>query len=103
VEVRDPRSLTDALESVVALSPDGAIDLSLLPDGSPHPAGHPAPPKFSERVAAYERGLIVAALETATGNQSEAARLLDIGRTTLQDKMRKYSLSYSDNSSEREK
>jgi DNA-binding protein Fis len=41
-------------------------------------------------VAAFERGLIVAALDTAKGNQSEAARLLEIGRATLQDKLRKY-------------
>jgi DNA-binding NtrC family response regulator len=96
------REMENALESIVALSPDGSIDLSLLPDGSLHPRGHPAPAKFSERVAAYERGLIVAALDAATGNQSEAARLLGIGRTTLQDKMRKYALTRSDNSSDRD-
>jgi len=33
------------------------------------------------------------ALDAAKGNQSEAARLLEMGRATLQDKMRKYALS----------
>ena len=43
---------------------------------------------------AYERGLIVAALDSSKGNQSEAARLLDMSRATLQDKIRKYGLNH---------
>ncbi len=87
------RELENAIESAVALSADGTIDLSLLPDPAiPLQAG-PTPTRFKEQVAAYERGLVVAALDAARGNQSEAARLLDMGRTTLQDKMRKYGLS----------
>jgi DNA-binding NtrC family response regulator len=85
------RELENALESAVALSPDGTIDLSCLPGPScPRQA---APAKFKELVAAYERGLIVGALDAAKGNQSEAARLLDMGRATLQDKMRRYGLT----------
>ncbi len=87
------RELENALESAVALSAEGTIDLSLLPDPAAPPHGGPAPTRFKEQVAAYERGLIVAALDAARGNQSEAARLLDMGRATLQDKMRKYGLS----------
>jgi two-component system response regulator HydG len=86
------RELENALESAVALSADGTIDLSFLPDPSLPPQPQPAPTRFKEQVAAYERGLIVAALDAARGNQSEAARLLDMGRATLQDKMRKYGL-----------
>jgi two-component system response regulator HydG len=97
------REMENALESAVALSPDGSIDVSLLPGGGSGGAagrgGESVLPDeggtvagLRERVAAYERGAIVAALETAHGNQSEAARLLDIGRATLQDKMRKYGL-----------
>jgi two-component system, NtrC family, response regulator HydG len=84
------REMENALESAVALSADGSVDLALLPG-----AAEPAPAASAglrQRVAAYERGAIVAALEAARGNQSEAARLLDIGRATLQDKMRKYGL-----------
>jgi len=44
-------------------------------------------------VEAYERGLILSALESARGNRSEAARLLNIGRATLHDKLRKYGLA----------
>jgi two-component system response regulator HydG len=85
------RELENALESAVALSPDGEIDLSLLPTTTA--PSQAAPTKFKELVAAYERGLIVSALDTAKGNQSEAARLLDMGRATLQDKLRKYGLT----------
>ena len=86
------RELENALESAVALSPEGALDLSFLPDPAGGPASLPAGTKLRELVGAYERGLIVAALDAAKGNQSEAARLLDTGRATLQDKLRKYGL-----------
>jgi DNA-binding NtrC family response regulator len=87
------RELENALESAVALSADGTIDPSFLPDPSLPAELRPAPTRFKEQVAAYERGLIVAALDAAGGNRSEAARLLDMGRATLQDKMRKYGLA----------
>ncbi len=86
------RELENAIESAVALSPDGTIDFAFLPDPSASPQPQPAPTRFKEQVAAYERGLIVAALDAAKGNQSEAARILELGRATLQDKMRKYAL-----------
>jgi two-component system, NtrC family, response regulator HydG len=40
-----------------------------------------------------ERALLVKALEAAAGNQSEAARILRIGRDALRYKMKKYSLA----------
>jgi len=88
------RELENALESAVALSPDGEIDLSLLPTTAA--SSQAVPTKFKELVAAYERGLIVSALDAAKGNQSEAARLLDMGRATLQDKLRKYGLTHGE-------
>ncbi|QSQ28516.1 sigma-54-dependent Fis family transcriptional regulator [Pyxidicoccus parkwayensis] len=87
------RELENALESAVALSLDGTIDLSLLPGGAPGGAEPAVRAGLKERVGAYERGLIVAALEGAKGNRSEAARLLDISRATLHDKLRKYGLA----------
>ena len=88
------RELENALESAVALSADGTLDLACLP--GPSSPAQAAPARFRELVAAYERGLIVGALDAAKGNQSEAARLLDMGRATLQDKMRKYGLQRGD-------
>ena len=95
------RELENALEGLVALSPPEGLDLSLLPGaartaapagapGPDQPAGAPLPLK--QRVEAYERGLIVEALEMARGNRSEAARRLGMSRVTLHDKLKKYGL-----------
>ena len=117
------RELENAIESVVALS-QGELDLSLLP--APNPNAHlhgqaaaatttgsqagplptaplPAPVKegaaqleLKDRIDAYERGLIVSALEASRGNRSHAARTLGINRATLHGKLRKYGLSDGD-------
>jgi two-component system response regulator HydG len=86
------RELENAIESLVALSPDGRLDLDLLP--GPARAHEEAQPlTLKQRVEAYERGLIVGALDLARGNQSEAARALGVSRVTLHDKLRKYGLA----------
>ena len=47
----------------------------------------------ADSLEAHERSLVADALERAKGNQSEAARLLRIGRDALRYKMKKYNLS----------
>ncbi len=94
------RELENALESAVALSLDGTLDLSLLPGGTPGGVEPAVRAGLKERVGAYERGLIVAALEGAKGNRSEAARLLDVSRATLHDKLRKYGLAAGEEDSD---
>jgi two-component system response regulator HydG len=104
------RELENMLESLVALSNEGELDLGLLPEPEPSAAqgagSQAAEPTakepghgdgwvgvgLKERVEAYERGLILDALRLSGGNRSEAARRLDIGRATLHDKLRKYGL-----------
>ena len=90
------RELENALESLVALSPEGALDLALLPGGEGERA--PAAPAASlkQRVEAYERGLVVEALRAARNNRSEAARALGISRVTLHDKLKKYGLAHGE-------
>jgi two-component system response regulator HydG len=111
------RELENAIESLVALSHGSELDLTLLPEPpKPKPAGEtattettattattaagaePAPIQIDlkARVDAYERGLIVAALEAARGNRTNAARNLGINRATLHGKLRKYGLGDSD-------
>ena len=89
------RELENALESAIALSADGAIDLSLLPSAAStvevkEGAG------LKEKLEATERGLIVAAMDAAKGNVSEAARRLRIPRVTLHDKLKKYGLGITE-------
>ncbi len=88
------RELEHAIERTVALSPDGGLDLDLLP-GAP---GAPPTPELDlrSRVDAYERGLLVEALHAAGGNKSEAARRLGIGRVTLYEKLARYGLTAPD-------
>ena len=83
-----------AIESLVALSDDGQLDLSSLPGTQSSGAGSSDELELSLKVKleAYERGLLVTALERADGNRSEAARALGIGRATLHDKLKKYGL-----------
>ncbi len=85
------RELEHALESLVALSPEGELDLALLPGGQPD-SGPPAL-SLKQRVEAYERGLVVEALRAARRNRTEAARALGISRVTLHDKLKKYGLA----------
>ncbi|MFO7561667.1 MAG: sigma-54 dependent transcriptional regulator [Enhygromyxa sp.] len=91
------RQLENAIESLVALSADGELDLSLLPDAEglaelPERGEDGLRLTLKQKLEAYEKGLLIAALEQANGNRSEAARALGIGRATLHDKLKKYGL-----------
>jgi len=85
------RELENAVESAVALSADGTLEFSLLP-ATAGSVELPPGAGLKEKLEATERGLIVAAMEAARGNVSEAARQLRIGRATLHDKLKKYGL-----------
>jgi two-component system response regulator AtoC len=47
---------------------------------------------LKQQVAAFERSLVTRALAASSGNQSEAARRLQISRSALIDRVRKYGL-----------
>jgi two-component system response regulator HydG len=81
------RELKNAVEMMVALSADGALDLALMQD-TPNEA--PAPVGLRARVDAYERALLREALKAAAGNKAAAARALGIGRVTLYEKLAKH-------------
>lgn len=84
------RELEHTIERLLALSPEGELDLSLLPDASR--VSDEVPFDLKARVDAYEKGLVVAALSAAGGNRSEAARRLGLSRVTLLDKLKKYGI-----------
>ncbi|OFX25219.1 MAG: sigma-54-dependent Fis family transcriptional regulator [Anaeromyxobacter sp. RBG_16_69_14] len=94
------RELEHALESLVALSPEGSLDLALLPGADADCAVAAASLSLRQRVEAYERGLVVEALKAARGNRSEAARALGISRVTLHDKVKKYGLAQGEDPAE---
>ncbi|MEM9189437.1 MAG: sigma-54 dependent transcriptional regulator [Myxococcota bacterium] len=83
------RELRNAIESLVALSPPEALDLSLL---EAQPGIQQNRATLEARLAAYERGILVDALRQAGGNRTEAAKNLGVGRATLYEKLRKHSI-----------
>jgi two-component system response regulator HydG len=83
------RELENAVDSVVALSSGGEIDLSLLPGPS---LPEPSQAGLKERMDAYERGILVATLRECGQNRTEAARRLGIARATLHEKLHKHGL-----------
>ena len=89
------RELQNAIERLVALSPEGELDLALLSPGRASPSSED-PSRLREKMDAYERGLILDALRACAGNRSEAARQLGISRVTLHDKLKKHGIGNSD-------
>jgi DNA-binding NtrC family response regulator len=88
------RELQNAIERLITLSPEGELDLSLVPVAPAPVAGVTVEPAgLRERVESCERGIIVEALRASRGNRSEAARALGISRVTLHDKLRKYGIA----------
>lgn len=98
------RELENAIEALVALSVEGELDLSLLPgsEGSQsidnsvlraNSAPGAAGLSLKQRVEAYERGLIVTALEATGGSRKQAALQLGLSRATLHDKLHRYGLT----------
>jgi two-component system response regulator HydG len=85
------RELENTVESLVALSAGGRIDLTLLP--APGQAAEGAPLGLKEKVEAYERGVIVQTLKECGQNRTEAARRLAISRATLHEKLTKYGIA----------
>lgn len=95
------RELENTIEALVALSVDGELELSQLPAPveveSKAAVGSfsPVAPGLTlkQRVEAYERGLIVTALEAAGGSRREAAVKLGLSRATLHDKLHRYGIA----------
>ncbi len=67
-------------------------------NGSPRRGGRPAPTimPLKEALEEPERQLILQALEALNWNRQETARMLDINRTTLYKKMKKYGLLFDE-------
>ncbi len=96
------RELENAIERAVVLSSGEVVDVDLLPPTVRRPnaiPSAPAPPlpasgiSFKEAVNAYERQLIIRALQVADGVQKRAAELLQVKPTTLHEMMKRLEIS----------
>ena len=80
----DVRDLPDHLKSTNSLAAEARFATREGPEVSP-----------LSQLDEQERRLIVEALNRATGNQSEAARILRIGRDALRYKTKKLGIEFS--------
>jgi len=90
------RQLENTIERLLALADGPNIGVEAL-TGLDEAPSKPSPRtaaalSLRERVAMFERGLVLNELERCHGNQSAAARRLGISRPTLIDKLKKYGL-----------
>jgi len=92
------RELENVLGHACMMALGDTIDVQDLPAYMRYPATHEEPRQALESepevgtLAEQERLLIIRALETAGGNQSQAARILRIGRDALRYKLKKHNL-----------
>jgi two-component system response regulator PilR (NtrC family) len=95
------RELENVIERAVVLSVGELLDVDLLPPAMRQPAGRePAEPllpangtAMKDAVAAFERQLIVRALQSAGGVQKRAAELLQVKPTTLHEMLKRLNIS----------
>ncbi|GIX07513.1 MAG: hypothetical protein KatS3mg115_1916 [Candidatus Poribacteria bacterium] len=90
------RQLDHYIQQAIVMSDSEVIDVEDLPAGTEEP---PQEPLFLQEILEQgvpleevERQLILAALQRAGGNQSQAARLLGVSRRKLQYRMEKHGL-----------
>lgn len=91
------RELENVVERAVNYAPSGLIELLHLP----HNIISCNPPmihaendgiRHQDKIGQIEREMIMAALEKAGGNKTKAAKLLNLSRSRLYDKLNKYNL-----------
>ncbi|MFN7960241.1 MAG: sigma-54 dependent transcriptional regulator [Thermoanaerobaculia bacterium] len=95
------RELENAIERAVVLSSGDVLEVDLLPRSVRQPAPTPlAVPNegtnglaFKDAISAYERQLIVRALQQSGGVQKKAAELLHLKPTTLHEMMKRLNIT----------
>jgi DNA-binding NtrC family response regulator len=94
------RELENVIERGVVLSTDAQIGRDLIPDHVrsapsfhvPHLTVPPEGISLKDVIASFERRLIESTLETTRGVQKEAARLLGLKPTTLNEMIKRHSI-----------
>jgi two-component system response regulator HydG len=84
------RELQNAMERGVALAKGELVEPEDLPEEIRQAVPGPRLTRFTRTLEQVEREYILAVLEKAGGNQTHAAKLLDVGTTTLYRKLKAY-------------
>ncbi len=89
------RELENVIEHAVLISAGDVVEAHDLPPWMQIPGSDEQNhDTFKNLIAAYEKKIITNALETARGNQTEAARLLGTTKRVIQYKVRLYHIDY---------
>ena len=87
------RQLENTVARCVALATTKFVGLESLRAHEIAQVTTAAGPSFREQVEAFERNLIARTIRNSGGNQSETSRRLQLSRTTLYDKLKKYGMT----------
>jgi DNA-binding NtrC family response regulator len=103
------RELENTVERMVVLKGDGELKVSDLPESLRRVSARVTVPvtkempadgvKLRDAVESFERNLIEQALARTGGNKAKAARLLNVSRTTLVEKVKRMNSSLPDDMS----
>ena len=96
--------MENLIEMLVVMREDGDIEVSDLPpkllnpkDPEPSSPCHICFPvnglNFNEMVSQFEKDLLLQALRKSSGVKNRAAKLLNLNRTTLVEKLKRFNLS----------
>ena len=86
------RELQNIVKRTVLLSQESTINIDLLPVEITAFKGDDSKQDYSLFKNANEQELILDALEEANGNKSKAARILNVDRKTLYNKLKQYDI-----------
>ncbi|MHC4660915.1 MAG: sigma 54-interacting transcriptional regulator [Planctomycetota bacterium] len=92
------RELENEINRIVSLG-EGSVRIDLISGhilesaAGEGASGSPYPPEAELRLPVVEKALIIRALNDSNGNKSKAASLLEIPRSTLLDRIKKYGIS----------
>jgi len=88
------RELKNAVRNLVLMSPEGTLSVEYLPfETKKHPYENLVERELYDAISDVERFLIKRALQRFAGNQTKAAKALNISEAALRYKMKGYGLS----------
>ena len=97
------RELENLVEMLVVMREEGDIEVSDLPPKLLNPNPEPSSPchicfpvnglNFNDMVSQFEKDLLLQALKKSSGVKNRAAKLLNLNRTTLVEKLKRFNLT----------
>ena len=87
------RELENCIERMMVISPDDVLDEDLLPDELEDEGASTRAEAQNYNLSDIEKNVLIEALEKSNWNKSKAAKLLNIDRKALYNRIIKYNIS----------